>query len=154
MSTDAFEDLNAACCPIARDARLNLDLEQIARVLYIAEKHRDRPDRLQAKPTTEAALAALWWIVLTAQRTTASMSLLASRVVSDRDARGWKIAAFPAEDMKSKRYHALPLPPRVVLLLERARIGIDSDSKWAFPSKKVRRRVARKSKTYPSMTRP
>ncbi|MBZ9705339.1 tyrosine-type recombinase/integrase [Mesorhizobium sp. ESP7-2] len=116
-----------------------LDLEQIASVLYIAEKHRDRPDRLQAKPTTEAALAALWWIVLTAQRTTASMSLLASRVVDDKDARGWKIAAFPAEDMKSKRYHALPLPPRVVLLLERARIGVDRNSKWAFPSKKVRR---------------
>ncbi|MER9243125.1 hypothetical protein NKI47_29870 [Mesorhizobium sp. M0633] len=67
------------------------------------------------------------------------MSLLASRVVGDKDARGWKIAAFAAEDMKSKRYHALPLPPRVVLLLERARIGIDRDSKTAFPSKKVRR---------------
>lgn len=116
-----------------------LDLEQIAKVLYIAEKHRDRPDRVQAKPTTEAALAALWWIVLTAQRTTASMSLLSARVVDDKDMPGWKIAAFPAEDMKSKRYHALPLPPRVVLLLERARIGIERESKWAFPSKKVRR---------------
>lgn len=116
-----------------------LDLEQIAKVLYIAERHRDRDDRLQAKPTSEAALAALWWIVLTAQRTTASMSLLASRVVDDKDATGWKIAAFPADDMKSKRYHALPLPHRVVLLLERARMDLERDSKWAFPSKKVRR---------------
>jgi len=116
-----------------------LDLEQIAKVLYLAERHRDRSDRLQVKPTSEATIAALWWIVLTAQRTSASMSLLASRVIDDKDAPGWKIAAFPAEDMKSKRYHALPLPPRVALLLERARIGIERDSKWAFPSKKVRR---------------
>lgn len=116
-----------------------LDLEQIAKVLYAAEKFRDRPDRVQAKPTTEAALAALWWIVLTAQRTTASMSLLSARVVTDKDALGWKIAAFPADDMKSKRYHALPLPPRLVLLLERAKMGIERDSKWAFPSKKVRK---------------
>jgi integrase len=116
-----------------------LTLEQIARVLYIAERYRDIPGRKQNKEVNEATLAALWWIVLTAQRTSASMSLLSSRVVDDADAPGWKIAAFPAENMKSKRYHALPLPPRVVLLLERARMGIDRKSDWAFPSLKLRR---------------
>jgi len=123
--------------PQARDRRLSL--EQIAKVLYVAEKYRDIPGRVQHKETNEAALAALWWIVLTAQRTTASMSLMSSRVVDDKNAEGWKIAAFPAEDMKSKRYHALPLPPRVGLLLERAKLGIERESRWAFPSLKLRR---------------
>lgn len=116
-----------------------LTLEQIAKVLYRAERYRDIPGRAQRKETNEAAISALWWIVLTAQRTTASMSLLSARVVDDKDASGWKIAAFPAEDMKSRRYHALPLPPRVGLLLERAKLGIERESQWAFPSLKVRR---------------
>lgn len=116
-----------------------LTLEQIAQVLYIAERYRDIPGRVQHKEINEATLAALWWIVLTAQRTSASMALISSRVVDDKDAAGWKIAAFPAENMKSRRYHALPLPPRVVLLLERARMGIDRKTQWAFPSLKLRR---------------
>jgi integrase len=116
-----------------------LNLEQIAKVLYVAERYRDIPGRVQNKEVNEATLAALWWIVLTAQRTSASMALQAARVVDDADAAGWKIAAFPAENMKSKRYHALPLPPRVGLLLKRARMGIDRKSEWAFPSLKLRR---------------
>lgn len=116
-----------------------LTLEQIAQVLYVAERYRDIPGRVQHKEINEATLAALWWIVLTAQRTSASMALMSSRVVDDKDKAGWKIAAFPAENMKSKRYHALPLPPRVVMLLERARMGIDRQSQWAFPSLKLRR---------------
>lgn len=116
-----------------------LTLEEIARVLYVAERYRQMPDRLQAKPTTHAALAALWWIVLTAQRTSASMCLLSSRIIPDRENPGWMIANFPAVDMKSKRYHALPIPPRVSLLFDRAKIGLKRESEWAFPSTKVRR---------------
>lgn len=116
-----------------------LNLEQIARVLYVAERYRNIPGRTQHKEINEATLAALWWIVLTAQRTSASMILLSSRVVDDKEVPGWKIAAFPAEDMKSKRYHALPLPPRIVLLLDRAMLGIDRKTQWVFPSRKLRR---------------
>ena len=116
-----------------------LTLKQIAKVLYTAEKYRQMPGREQAKPTTNAALSALWWLVLTAQRTSASMALLSSRIVPDKENPGWMIAAFPAEDMKSKRYHALPIPPRVTLLFDRARIGVERESAWAFPSSKVRR---------------
>jgi len=116
-----------------------LTLEQIAHVLYVAEKYRQMPNRGQDKPVTDAALAALWWIVLTAQRTSASMTLLSSRVVPDIERPGWFVAAFPAENMKSKRYHALPLPPRVGLLFDRARIGVKRETVWAFPSAKVRR---------------
>lgn len=116
-----------------------LTLEQIARVLYIAERYRDIPGRVQHKETNEATVAALWWIVLTAQRTGASMILTSSRVVPDKDMPGWQIAAFPAENMKSRRYHALPLPPRVGLLLERAKFSIDRETQWVFPSKKLRR---------------
>lgn len=123
--------------PKARTRFLNL--QQIAQVLYVAERHRNRGDRMQKKETTEAAISALWWIVLTAQRTTASMLLRNERIIDDKDCPGWKIATFPAEDMKSRRYHALPLPPRTALLLERAKMGIDRKSAWAFPSKKVRR---------------
>ncbi|MEB2846802.1 tyrosine-type recombinase/integrase [Endobacterium cereale] len=123
--------------PTARSRYLTL--EQIARVLYIAEKYKELPGRKQKKEVSEAALSALWWIVLTAQRTSASMNLLRSMLVPDRETAGWIVAAFPAEDMKSKRYHALPIPPRVALLFERAKIGVERDSAWAFPSKKVRR---------------
>jgi integrase len=120
--------------------RRYLTLEQIARVLYLAEKYRQMPSRGQTKPTTDAALAALWWIVLSAQRTSASMTLLSSRVVPDKENPGWMIAAFPAESMKSKRYHALPIPPRMTLLFERAKIGLKRETEWAFPSAKIRKR--------------
>lgn len=116
-----------------------LSLEHIAQVLYVAERYRNIPGRVQHKEINEATLSALWWIVLTAQRTSASMGLMSSRVIPDRDAAGWQIAAFPAENMKSRRYHALPLPPHVGLLLERAKLGIDRRSQWAFPSLKLRR---------------
>lgn len=116
-----------------------LTLEQIARVLYIAEKYKELPGRKQKKEVSEAALSALWWIVLTAQRTSASMSLMNRMIMQDKEASGWLVAAFPAEDMKSKRYHALPIPARVGLLFERAKIGIERNSAWAFPSKKVKR---------------
>ncbi|MBX3576277.1 MAG: integrase family protein [Rhizobiaceae bacterium] len=116
-----------------------LSLEQIAKVLYAAEKYRQMPYRKQAKPATDAVLAGLWWIVLSAQRTSASMSLLSSRIIPDVENPGWLIAAFPAEDMKSKRYHALPIPPRMTLLFDRAKIGVERQTAWAFPSAKVRR---------------
>jgi integrase len=116
-----------------------LTLEQIARVLYVAEKYRQLPNRGQPKPTSDAALAALWWIVLSGQRTGASMKLLSSRIIPYKEQPGWMIVAFPATDMKSRRYHALPVPPGVALLFKRAKIGVNRETAWAFPSAKLRR---------------
>jgi integrase len=113
-----------------------MTLEQIARALYVAEKYRQLPNRGQPKPTSDAALAALWWIVLSGQRTGASMKLLSSRIIPYKEQPGWMIV-FPATDMKSRRYHALPVPPQVALLFERAKIGVNRETAWAFPSAKL-----------------
>lgn len=118
---------------VSRPRTRFLTLDQIARVLHVAETVRVMPGRKIAKQTSETVLCALWWVVLTAQRTGASMSLSRAHVVDDPDAPGWRIALFPAEDMKSRRYHALPLPPRVGLLLDRC-AAVSRESAFVFPS--------------------
>ncbi|MCB5173909.1 tyrosine-type recombinase/integrase [Microvirga lenta] len=121
-----------------------LTLEQIAKVLHIAETNQVLPKRLNNKAPSKAILAALWWIVLTAQRTSASMSILTSHLVDDPNAAGWKIVAFPAGSMKSKRFHALPIPPRVVMILDRA-MAVRPSSQWVFPSERRGRRHSQAS---------
>jgi hypothetical protein len=51
---------------------------------------------------------------------------------------GWAVCLWSETVMKSRRYHALPIPPRAVLLLERAIAGGREDSKYVFPSTAVR----------------
>lgn len=121
-----------------------LSIEQIAQVLFVAEKNKVLPGRRIEKAVSDAVLAALWWMVLTAQRRSASMSILRSHILDDREAAGWKVIAFPAGTMKSKRFHSLPVPPRVVMLLETA-MAVRKDSQWVFPSERTRRRGSDKS---------
>ncbi len=72
---------------VARSRLLTVD--QIAQILFVAERHKVLPGRKQNVRTSETVLAALWWIVLTAQRTGASMLLRKDRVIPDLDARGY-----------------------------------------------------------------
>jgi integrase len=118
-------------------------LKDIAQTLYAAEKHRLLEGRKIRRETTETTLCAMWWIALTAQRTDAAMSLEKANVLpwpaDQGPANGWKVATWSESAMKSKRYHALPIPPRLVLLLERAMVAGREGSEFVFPAMALRR---------------
>lgn len=84
-------------------------LNELATVLYMAEKHRVVPGRESRRETSETVLCSLWWLALTAQRASAGLSLRRAHVLPWPDGpEGWKVAYFPPEVMKGKRPHSLP----------------------------------------------
>lgn len=117
-----------------------LFVEDLGHLLAIAELNRTLPGRRINRGTSEVTLCMLWWLVLTAQRTSASSLVLRRHVVRHRRKgwAGWGVVSFPAENMKSRRFHAIPLPPLAMAVVERAceaakKIG-RADSAWLFPS--------------------
>ncbi len=109
-------------------------LKELARVLYLAETKRTMPDRKIKSESSVTVLAGLWFVALTGQRTTAALSLRKEHILPwSEGPRGWRIAYFPAPVMKGKRPHSLPIPPRIVLLLERVAVDADPNSEFAFP---------------------
>ncbi|KAB2720368.1 integrase family protein [Brucella intermedia] len=119
-------------------------VNELARVLYMAEKHRTLEGRKNSRATTETMLCGLWWIALTAQRTNAALAIEKANIFpwpaeDHGPANGWKVAAWAEEDMKSKRFHSLPIPPRLVLLVERAIAAGREGSKYLFPSTALRK---------------
>ncbi|MBU1549960.1 MAG: tyrosine-type recombinase/integrase [Alphaproteobacteria bacterium] len=111
-------------------------LEDLAKVLYRAEKHRILPDRQQKRRTSETVLCALWWLVLTGQRASAGIALEKAHILPYPDGpAGWRVVFWSETAMKSRRAHALPIPPRLVMLIERAvAFNGDTDSKFVFPA--------------------
>lgn len=111
-------------------------LEDLAKVLYRAEKHRILPDRKQNRRTSETVLCGLWWLVLVGQRASAGLALEKIHILPYPDGpAGWKVVFWSEVAMKSRRAHALPIPPRLVLLIERAiAFNRDADSKFVFPA--------------------
>jgi integrase len=108
-------------------------IQQLARALYVAETVKKIPGRKIDKETSDTVLAAFWWIALTAQRVTAGLSLKKTNVLPWPDGpKGWQVAFFPPDVMKGKRPHAIPIPPRVALLFERA--AAPEESAFVFPS--------------------
>jgi integrase len=108
-------------------------LINLARMLYVAEKNRTVPNRKNTKETSDTVLAGLWWIAFTAQRISAGFSLQKIHVLPWPDGpAGWKVVFFQPNVMKGKRAHALPIPPRVALLFERA--ASPDTSEFVFPS--------------------
>lgn len=112
-------------------------LYDLARVLHIAEKYRSNEEG--GKRTTETLICAFWFIALTAQRVDAALSLKKENVLPHPDAdmknAGWKVAYWQPENMKSRRLHALPLPPKLALLLDRAGLcSTRKDSEYVFPA--------------------
>ncbi|PRD44377.1 hypothetical protein C5748_07300 [Phyllobacterium phragmitis] len=109
-------------------------LRDIGRVLYVAEKHRVAGGRKAARETSEVTVCAMWWLILTAQRSSAAMAVERARILPwPEGPAGWKVAAWEEAQMKSKRFHALPIPPRLVLLTERAIAVAPRESQFVFP---------------------
>lgn len=111
-------------------------LEDLAKVLYRAEKYRILPGRKQKRRTSETVLCSLWWLILTGQRASAGLALEKLHILPYPDGpAGWKVVFWSEIVMKSRRAHALPIPPRLVLLIERAiSFNRDADSKFVFPA--------------------
>lgn len=110
-------------------------LKDVARVLYVAETVRTMPERKIDRETTDTVLAGLWFIFLTGQRAKAGLSLRKAHVIPWKDGpQGWQIACFPAGNMKGRRPHAIPIPPRVGLVFERASAESDPQSAFVFPA--------------------
>jgi len=120
-------------------------IEDLARMLYVVEKHRVIEGRKIKRPTAEITICAVWWLCLAAQRSDAALSLETINIlpwpVDQGPANGWKVVVWSDEDMKSRRYHSLPIPPRVALLLERAALVARKDSKYVFSATTLRRGV-------------
>ncbi|SBW14885.1 hypothetical protein BR10RB9215_C11732 [Brucella sp. 10RB9215] len=115
-------------------------IQDLAKTLYLAEKHRRLEGRKNSRATSETMLCGLWWIALTAQRTNAALSVEKAHILPWPDGpRGWKVVLWSESAMKSKRYHALPIPPRLVLLFERVALTGREGSVYAFPSTAVRK---------------
>jgi len=116
-------------------------IEEIVRTLILAEQYLDKPlpGRVFGDPgVRHAALAGLWWIVLTAQRVDAGLSLLPYNIVEDqeRPASGWLLAGWDGVAMKAGKTFVLPIPARAWNFIERFRQQSKyiEDSEWAFPS--------------------
>lgn len=114
-------------------------IEDIARTLYVAEKHRVLDDRRNTRATSEIVLCGLWWLALTAQRTGAGFALEKAHVLPwPEGPQGWKVVLWSEGVMKSRRYHALPIPPRVALVFERAALTGREGSQFVFPATAIR----------------
>lgn len=105
-----------------------LSIEQVGRLLALAETHRKAGRRSVA----HGVYYGLWWIALTGQRKTAGTGLRVDRVGRDREVPGWKMAFFPAAEMKGKRDHLLPLPPALYEILQQAR---EEEEAWIDSAK-------------------
>ncbi|MBJ6125430.1 hypothetical protein [Microvirga splendida] len=118
-----------------------LSAKDVARILFMAEKHRVFPGRTLAIPTKEVTIAALWWVALTAQRTHASLSLMVSRIEDQTATRGWHLVEWLPADVKSSRFHSLPISPEIYRrTIGRALAAADRrpGSQYVFPSPKAK----------------
>ncbi|MBY5408877.1 hypothetical protein HFO98_10385 [Rhizobium leguminosarum] len=118
-------------------------IKDIVKTLVLAERYLDQslPGRVFGDAGVgHGALAALWWIVLTAQRVDAGLSLRPFNVVEDqeRPGSGWLLAGWDGVEMKAGKSFVLPIPARAWSFIEQFRQQGKNikDSDWAFPSDK------------------
>lgn len=117
-------------------------VDDIVRVLLLAEEYLEKPlpGRTDAKHGIGAnVFAALWWLMLTAQRTYAALHLERVKLFPDTSPEspgiGWYLAVWPEDVMKAGKEHVIPIPPRVVQhMLPLIAAAKNNDSIWAFPS--------------------
>jgi hypothetical protein len=113
-------------------------LQDLARTLVVAETHRTLGWTEHA--TGAGTLAALWAVVLTAQRTGPLCGTLRERMVPDPERPGWTVAVWTGDEMKGGRSggrpHALPIPPSALAVIEGYWKEADGDvpSPYVFPS--------------------
>lgn len=111
-------------------------IKEIVEFLYHAENNRTLKKNKAARSTSENVICGIWFLALTAQRVSASFSLKKANILNHPDSghakKGWKVAYWNPEDMKSRRVHAIPLPPKLLLLLERMREAEKRVSQYVF----------------------
>lgn len=113
---------------------------ELARVLRLADVTRVMPGRDIQRGTSQTVVSSLWWVALTAQRASAALAVRKEHILPWPDGpEGWKVVGFPAEMMKGKRIFYLPIPPRVVMLLERMALVADPASPFVFPALRTRK---------------
>lgn len=112
----------------------------IVKTLQLASHYLDHPlpGRVDGKHgVRDNVYAAMWWLILTAQRTSAGLALQKVDFYPDPRDDGFYLAAWDEDAMKGKKTHVLPIPMRVVEhmspLIEAAQ---DHGSQWAFPSER------------------
>lgn len=124
------------------------EIEAIVKTLILAEEYLDKPlpGRVEGGEKAGvgyATLAGLWWIVLTCQRSGASMSLLSHDVVEDKE-EGWMLACWAEDVMKAGIAHTLPIRSDawavIDRLLQKARYA-EAEHDWAFPSETKKGKV-------------
>jgi hypothetical protein len=109
----------------------------LARTLVVAERCRGEPG--DPNETSNGTLAALFAVVLTAQRTGALLLMRRRRLFDHPTHPGWKVMNWTAAEMKGatqkSRPHSVPLPPAALEMLERVNPGC-FDGDWVFQSPK------------------
>jgi hypothetical protein len=108
---------------------------ELVRTLIVAERHLALGSTRQE--TGPGMLAALWAIVLTAQRSGALVKTERTRVIEMRGRPGWEVWTWSGKMMKGgggqPRPHAIPIPPAAIEAI--ARCGVPRDSEGLFPSR-------------------
>ena len=118
-------------------------VDDIVRTLILAEEYLDKPlpGRTDGKHGVRAnVLAALWWLVLTAQRTYAGLHIQQIDFFADdeRPGSGWYLAKWQKGVMKASKTHIIPIPPRVVALMTPLieALKTEHSTEWLFPSER------------------
>ncbi len=117
------------------------ELEDIVRSLILAEEYTTKPlpgrmvDKVGIRPGT---LAALWWLVLTCQRSGAGLNLLRHDVVPDDKDEAFVLAGWDAGVMKAGQTFLLPVPVDAWAMVEswRAKGRNCHIEEWVFPSER------------------
>ncbi|MBK3401095.1 integrase arm-type DNA-binding domain-containing protein [Methylobacterium ajmalii] len=114
---------------------------ELVRTILVAEHCRALGGTDQE--TTPGTIAALWAVVLTAQRTGALGGTRRDGVIPVPDHPGWLAWTWTGEEMKggtsAARPHGLPIPPEALAIF--ARFERDNDSNWLFPSRAAGKHV-------------
>jgi len=118
-------------------------VEDVVRTLILAEEYlvKPLPGRTDGKHGVRPnVLAALWWLVLTAQRTYAGLHIRHIDFFPDdeRPGSGWYLAKWQKDVMKASKTHIIPIPPRVVALITPLIEAIKNEhrTEWLFPSER------------------
>ncbi|PZQ14290.1 MAG: hypothetical protein DI565_12785 [Ancylobacter novellus] len=110
--------------------------EHAARLLHVAESNRVAPGRMVQSRTSDVVLAALWWTVLTAQRSHAAIGTRVEGVFDMIEAQGHYLVTWTPAEVKGKRWFTLPITKRVYdLTIGRALAAEDrrASSRFVFP---------------------
>lgn len=115
-------------------------ITDIVKTLQLAAHYLDRPlpGRVDGKHgLRDNVYAAFWWLVLTAQRTTAGLALRKVDFYPEPRDPDYYLAAWDEGVTKNKKTHVLPVPMRAVdhmlPLIEAAK---DHGSEWVFASER------------------